>query len=105
MKTAGSTTNGMPSPQKEYWLSENFGRLGVPFALGVGGSFDVFAGAISRAPLWMREAGLEWAYRLSQEPSRMWKRYLIGNMRFVALVAGEMRRRGRGAASDRNRRR
>jgi N-acetylglucosaminyldiphosphoundecaprenol N-acetyl-beta-D-mannosaminyltransferase len=84
---------GMPSPQKEYWLSENLERLGVPFAMGVGGSFDVMAGAVTRAPVWMRRVGLEWVYRLCQEPSKMWKRYLFGNARFIALVLRELRGR------------
>ncbi len=85
---------GMPSPKKEYWLAENLERLGVPFCMGVGGSFDVYAGKTRRAPKWMQDAGLEWLYRFAQEPRRMWKRYIIGNARFVCLVARERRRRG-----------
>lgn len=81
---------GMPSPRKEYWVSENLDRLQVPFTLGVGGAFDVLAGAVDRAPVWMRRAGLEWAFRLSREPRRMWKRYLVGNTRFMVLVAREL---------------
>ncbi len=84
---------GMPSPRREYWVSENLERLGVPFALGVGGAFDVAAGVVARAPVWMQRAGLEWAWRLYQEPGRMWKRYLVGNTRFVALVVRELRER------------
>jgi N-acetylglucosaminyldiphosphoundecaprenol N-acetyl-beta-D-mannosaminyltransferase len=81
---------GMPSPQKEYWLAENLERLGVPFAMGVGGSFDVFAGRLARAPSWMQRAGLEWAFRMYQEPRKLWKRYLVGNTRFAALVLREL---------------
>ena len=81
---------GMPSPQKEYWLGENFARLGVPFAMGVGGSFDVFAGVVRRAPVWMQRSGLEWAYRFYQEPAKMWRRYLVGNTRFAVLVVKEL---------------
>ena len=77
---------GMPSPRKEYWLAENLDALGVPFSMGVGGSFDVYAGAVRRAPVWMQRMGLEWAYRFVQEPRRMWRRYLLGNLLFVRLV-------------------
>ena len=76
----------MPSPRKEYWLAEHLDRMRVPFAMGVGGSFDVYAGHVQRAPKWMQRAGLEWAFRFLQEPGRMWKRYLLGNLAFVALV-------------------
>jgi N-acetylglucosaminyldiphosphoundecaprenol N-acetyl-beta-D-mannosaminyltransferase len=92
---------GMPSPLKEYWLSDNLERMGVPFSMGVGGSFDVYAGRVARAPVWMQRAGLEWLYRFGQEPRRMWRRYLLGNAEFVLLVmqelaAGAKGRRSRG---------
>jgi N-acetylglucosaminyldiphosphoundecaprenol N-acetyl-beta-D-mannosaminyltransferase len=90
---------GMPSPRKEYWVSENLDRLGVPFTLGVGGTLDVIAGVTSRAPMWMQRTGLEWVYRLYQEPRRMWKRYLVGNTRFVALMARELHERRRDEVS------
>ena len=80
---------GIPSPRKEYWLSEHAGRLGVPFVMGVGGTFDVVAGKVRRAPLWVQRAGCEWLYRLAQEPRRMWRRYLRGNSMFLALTVGE----------------
>ena len=54
--------------------------------MGVGGSFDVIAGKVKRAPIWMQKIGLEWFYRFLQEPRRMWKRYLIGNSKFIKLV-------------------
>lgn len=76
----------LPSPRKEYWLADRLDLLGVSFAMGVGGSFDVYAGLTRRAPLWMQRAGLEWAFRLAQEPSRMWRRYLLGNLEFLRLV-------------------
>ena len=63
----------------------------MPFVMGVGGSFDVVAGKVRRAPVWVQRAGGEWLYRLCQEPRRMWKRYLVGNARFVALTAREWR--------------
>jgi N-acetylglucosaminyldiphosphoundecaprenol N-acetyl-beta-D-mannosaminyltransferase len=75
------------SPTKENFLYENKELLKkVNFVMGVGGSFDVVAGRVKRAPLWMQNIGLEWFYRFSQEPRRMWKRYLIGNIKFISLV-------------------
>ncbi len=91
---------GMPSPRKEYWVSENLDRLGVPFTLGVGGTFDVVAGVRSRAPMWMQRAGLEWVCRLYQEPRRMWRRYLVGNTRFVVLMARALCERWRNRFSS-----
>lgn len=79
----------IPSPRKEFWLHEHRDRLGVPFAMGVGGTFDVVAGKTRRAPRWMQRIGCEWIYRLVQEPGRMWKRYLRGNTAFMALTARE----------------
>ena len=75
------------SPTKENFLYDNKSRLNkVSFIMGVGGSFDVVSGNVKRAPLWMQNMGLEWFFRFIQEPKRMWKRYLIGNIRFVLLV-------------------
>ena len=54
--------------------------------MGVGGSFDVVAGLVKRAPIWMQQSGLEWAYRVYQEPKRMFKRYMVGNWKFMMLV-------------------
>jgi N-acetylglucosaminyldiphosphoundecaprenol N-acetyl-beta-D-mannosaminyltransferase len=76
----------IPSPRKEFWLAEHLEALAVPFCMGVGGSFDVYAGKTKRAPLWMQTSGLEWAYRLCQEPAKMWRRYLFGNAAFVWLL-------------------
>jgi N-acetylglucosaminyldiphosphoundecaprenol N-acetyl-beta-D-mannosaminyltransferase len=86
----------LPSPRKEYWLAANLERLGATFAMGVGGSFDVLAGRTRRAPLWMQRLGLEWSHRFAQEPRRMWRRYLVGNVRFALLVLREARRRRTG---------
>lgn len=75
------------SPTKENFLYENKKLLKkVNFVMGVGGSFDVVAGKVKRAPLWMQNFGLEWFYRFAQEPRRMWKRYLTGNAKFILLV-------------------
>jgi N-acetylglucosaminyldiphosphoundecaprenol N-acetyl-beta-D-mannosaminyltransferase len=80
---------GMPSPRKEVFLGTYGSSLNVPVLHGVGGSFDVMAGKTRRAPqLWQR-TGMEWAYRLLQEPRRMWRRYLTTNTAFIALLAKE----------------
>ena len=88
---------GISSPRKEFFLAEQLPHMGPVFAMGVGGSFDVWAGKTRRAPAWMQRAGLEWFYRLLQEPRRMWKRYLVGNTRFLLLVAKERTNRRRPA--------
>jgi N-acetylglucosaminyldiphosphoundecaprenol N-acetyl-beta-D-mannosaminyltransferase len=77
----------MSSPRKEYFLGERGASLGIPFTMGVGGSIDVIAGITRRAPRLLQRAGLEWAYRLAQEPRRLARRYLLTNGRFVWLVA------------------
>ena len=77
---------GMGTPQKELWAARNLPVLNVPLLQGAGGSFDVMAGLTRRAPPWMQNTGLEWLYRLWQEPRRMWRRYLRTNPRFVWLV-------------------
>lgn len=75
------------SPIKENFLYENRDILkAVNFTMGVGGSFDVVAGYVKRAPVWMQKAGLEWFYRVYQEPNRMFRRYLVGNLKFIRLV-------------------
>ena len=79
----------VPSPRKELWLNRHLDALGVPFAMGVGGSFDVVAGKVRRAPWWVQRAGFEWAWRLAQEPRRMWRRYLFSNLAFVRSLARE----------------
>lgn len=83
------------SPKKEYWISEYMDVMKVPFAMGVGGSFDVIAGKTKRAPKWMQKCGLEWFYRFLQEPRRMFKRYILGNARFVVLVVRSKYQRGK----------
>lgn len=77
------------SPKKERFMGRWKERLNVPVIHGVGGSFDVYAGKVSRAPQWMQRAGLEWLHRVAQEPSRMWRRYLITNTIFVWRVVKE----------------
>ena len=80
------------SPKKEYWLYDNMKKIDIPFCMGVGGSFDIVAGITKRAPLWMQKLGLEWFYRFLQEPRRMWKRYLVGNTKFIKIVLREKRK-------------
>lgn len=78
------------SPRKENFMYEYREALSkVNFTMGVGGTFDVLAGFTKRAPVWMQEIGMEWFYRLAQEPARMWKRYLVGNSKFIGLVIKE----------------
>lgn len=77
------------SPKKEIFVNKYKNIMKVPFVMGVGGSFDVVAGKTKRAPLWMQKIGMEWFYRFIQEPRRMWKRYLIGNSKFIWLVLKE----------------
>ncbi|MBT2596623.1 WecB/TagA/CpsF family glycosyltransferase [Arthrobacter sp. ISL-72] len=76
----------IPSPDKELFLARYLSDLGVNLAVGVGGSFDVVAGLTRRAPVAMQRAGLEWLFRLMQEPRRMFKRYLVGNLKFMRLI-------------------
>ena len=76
----------MPSPHKERIMGEYKDILQVPFMMGVGGSVDVFAGYVSRAPEWMQKAGMEWVYRLLQEPRRMFMRYWVTNRKFAVLL-------------------
>ncbi|MFI5316427.1 MAG: WecB/TagA/CpsF family glycosyltransferase [Myxococcota bacterium] len=84
---------GMPSPFKETWCERNRAALGVPVIMGVGGSFDVLAGYIRRAPRWLQSLGLEWFWRLCMEPRKLWKRYLLTNSEFLWLTLGLVARR------------
>jgi N-acetylglucosaminyldiphosphoundecaprenol N-acetyl-beta-D-mannosaminyltransferase len=74
------------APKQEYWMYEHARNLGVPVAMGVGGSFEMVSGAVARAPRWLQQLGIEWIYRLVREPGRLWKRYLIGNLQFANIV-------------------
>jgi N-acetylglucosaminyldiphosphoundecaprenol N-acetyl-beta-D-mannosaminyltransferase len=77
---------GMPTPQKERFLHKYRFRLDVPFIMGVGGGIDVLAGHVNRAPARMQRVGLEWLYRIYQEPRRMWWRYLSTNVAFAGML-------------------
>jgi N-acetylglucosaminyldiphosphoundecaprenol N-acetyl-beta-D-mannosaminyltransferase len=83
------------SPQKEQFLDRHQSAMRVPFAMGVGGSFDVMVGKVKRAPRWMQRAGLEWFYRFLQEPRRMFRRYFLEDAAFFWLLLKELAQRGR----------
>lgn len=83
---------GITSPKKEIFLGKYADQVGVPILHGVGGSFDVLAGVTKRAPVRWQKLGLEWGYRVIQEPRRMWKRYLTTNARFIVLTGREVLR-------------
>lgn len=74
------------SPKKERFINKWKQELGVQFVMGVGGTFDIVAGKTKRAPKWVQDNGFEWAYRLMQEPKRMWKRYLSTNSKFAWML-------------------
>ena len=73
-------------PMQDVFIDRHLHQLGVKVAIGVGGLFDFVSGRINRAPAWMRDSGLEWIYRLLQEPARMWRRYLLGNFTFLGRI-------------------
>lgn len=79
-------------PKKEIFMDRWKEVINVPVCHGVGGSFDVFAGVVKRAPVWMQKMGLEWFYRVLQEPRRMWKRYFVTNSLFIILGIKEIMR-------------
>ena len=88
---------GIGVPKQEKWMAHMRERLDVPVMCGVGAAFDFHAGRVSMAPAWMQKHGLEWVYRISQEPKRLLRRYLTTNPRFVAAFARQYlseRRRG-----------
>ncbi len=83
------------TPKQEKWIAENLHRLAAPVTLGVGAALDFLAGVVREPPRWASRVGLEWLWRLAQEPGRLWRRYLVRGSRFVGLVLLErLRRRG-----------
>jgi N-acetylglucosaminyldiphosphoundecaprenol N-acetyl-beta-D-mannosaminyltransferase len=78
---------GTGQPKQERWMHAMRSQLDAPLLVGVGAAFDFHAGIVSQAPAWMQRNGLEWAYRLSREPRRLWRRYATQNPRFVAAFA------------------
>ena len=82
---------GISSPKKENFIEKNRNKFqSVSFALGVGGTFDIHAGEYTRAPIWMQKIGMEWFWRLLQEPKRMFWRYTVNNMKFLYLLMKDM---------------
>jgi len=81
---------GITSPKKELFIERNRDKLNVNFIMGVGGSFDVLAGHIKRAPIWVQKIGMEWLYRVYQEPRRLWKRYAVSNSKFIKIFLLEL---------------
>lgn len=75
------------APNQDEWIRSHMNSLGVPVCMGVGGTFDILAGRVRRAPLWMQRHGLEWLFRVVQEPGRLWKRYFIHDLPiFIRLM-------------------
>jgi N-acetylglucosaminyldiphosphoundecaprenol N-acetyl-beta-D-mannosaminyltransferase len=81
---------GLSTPKQERWMYEHREKLRVPVLVGVGAAFDLNSGRAKQAPAWMQERGLEWSFRLFQEPRRLWRRYLINGPQFVVGVASEL---------------
>jgi len=75
------------APRQDLWIRQHQARLQVPVAMGVGCVLDLLAGTVRRAPLWMQHSGLEWAFRLGQEPQRLWRRYLLNDLPTLARLA------------------
>lgn len=80
---------GLGAPKQDHWMAANIGQLEAPVLMGVGAAFDFHAGLKKQAPAWMRRSGFEWLFRLMAEPRRLGRRYVIGNPRFLALLAAE----------------
>ena len=78
------------APKSEIWLYRNFSRLKISYAFTLGNTINYFAETMRRAPGWMQKAGLEWVFRFCQEPARLWRRYLVGNIFFVFLFFKEL---------------
>ena len=77
---------GFGNPKQEVWFHRNRDKLKVPVSIGIGGTFEFIVGSVSRAPEWMQKAGLEWIYRITQDPKRLIKRYFIGLFKFGMMV-------------------
>lgn len=92
---------GMGAPRQERFIQEHWDAFGVGAAIGVGGSLNILAGTLQRAPQWMQSSGLEWTYRLQQEPRRLFRRYAVTNTRFCIAFARELVRREKDEGSQR----
>jgi len=87
------------APRQDIWITEHLPQLGTKVAIGVGGLLDFYSGRIPRAPIWIRELGMEWFYRFYQEPGRMWRRYFVGNGLFLYRVFREKLRQSQATAN------
>ena len=85
---------GLSTPKQERFMADHIGTLDCTLMLGVGAAFDVHTGVTKDAPPWVKRAGLQWFHRLLQEPSRLWKRYLINNPKFIFNIALQLLRQG-----------
>ncbi len=81
---------GLGTPKQDLWMADHRARLTAPVLIGVGAAFNFFSGQVRQAPRWMQRNGLEWLFRLSQEPRRLWYRYLVYNPLFVLLVLTQL---------------
>jgi len=77
---------GFGNPKQEIWFDRNRTRLKVPVSIGIGGTYEFIVGSVSRAPAWMQKTGLEWVYRITQDPWRLWKRYFVGFFKFGLML-------------------
>ena len=84
------------APSQDKWIFEHKDKINTNLLVGVGGLFDFYSGDKKRAPMWMRKAGMEWLYRLYLEPSRLWRRYIVGNPLFIYRVVNWKRARRAG---------
>lgn len=94
---------GLGTPKQDFWIGDMRPLLKAPVLIAVGAAFDFHAGRVPQAPRWMRRACLEWLYRLCTEPRRLWRRYLVGNPRFVALLLRQILTRRPGRLGERRR--
>ncbi len=97
IRTAGAQVVmvALGAPRQEKWIRDHLRETGATLGIGVGGLFDFYSGRIPRAPTWVRELGMEWFYRFAQEPRRMWRRYFLGNLVFMARIVRDRSRNSR----------
>jgi len=77
---------GFGNPKQEIWFDRNRNRLSVPVSIGIGGTYEFIIGSVARAPRWMQQTGFEWAFRIAQDPGRLWKRYFVGFFKFGLMI-------------------
>jgi N-acetylglucosaminyldiphosphoundecaprenol N-acetyl-beta-D-mannosaminyltransferase len=81
---------GLGNPKQEWWVANHRALLEAPVLIAVGAAFDFHAGRVRQAPSWMQRTGLEWLFRLSQDPTRLWRRYVLDNGRFIIHLTGNV---------------